>query len=98
VSDTFDPAGSWNLYPIGPITPSTLEDQPSLGVSTDKIVLSWNDFSASSTFAGEETWVIQKSAVLAGQAPSEVQFGPDVQRASLIVAQQESPTATAFLA
>ncbi len=98
VSDTFDPAGSWNLYPIGPTTSSTLEDQPSLGVSTDKIVLSWNDFSTSTSFAGEETWVIQKSAVLAGQAPSEVQFGPDAQRASLIVAQQESPTATAFLA
>ena len=98
VSDTFDPAGFWSRYTIGPTTPSMLEDQPSLGVSTDKIVLSWNDFSNSTTFAGEETWVIQKSAVLAGQAPSEVQFGPDTQRASLVVAQQESPTATAFLA
>ena len=98
VSDSFDPAGAWNLYAIGPITRSTLEDQPTLGVSTDKVVLSWNDFSSSTTFAGEETWVIQKSAVLAGQVPSEVQFGPDLQRASLVVAQQENPTATAFLA
>jgi hypothetical protein len=63
-------------------------------------VLSWNDFTTSTTnpFAGQETWVVQKSAVLSGQAPSEVAFGPDPSRAALTGALQETPTATAFLA
>jgi hypothetical protein len=98
VSDTFDPGDSWTIYTIGPTTSGVLEDQPSLGVSTDKVVLSWTDFSVSNAFLGEETWVVQKSAVLTGQAPSEVAFGPDLNRAALSGAQQETPTATAFLA
>jgi hypothetical protein len=100
VSDSFEPDGSWTVYQVGPTTSGIAEDQPSLGVSTDKVVLSWNDFNTSSTnpFVGAETWVIQKSAVLAGQVPSEVAYGPDLSRASLIGAQQETRTATAFLA
>jgi hypothetical protein len=98
VSDTFDPGGFWTLYQVGPTTSGVLEDQPSLGVSTDKVVLSWTDFSTTNAFLGEETWVVQKSAVLTGQAPSEVAFGPDLNRAALSGAQHETPTATAFLA
>ena len=99
VSETFDPSGTWFVYQISPSTSGVVEDQPSLGLTTDKVVLSWNDFrTGTSTFEGQETWVVQKSDVLGGLAPSEVVYGPDASRFSLIGAQQESPTATAFLA
>ena len=100
VSSTFDPGGVWTVYQVGPPAAGLLEDQPSLGISTDKVVLSWNDFtsSAGNPFAGEETWVVEKSAVLRGQVPSEASFARDLSRLSLIGAQQQTPTATAYLA
>ncbi len=65
-------------------------DQPFLGVTADKVVLSWKDFSGffcPGYFSGQETWVVDKAAVLNG-APAAMQgFGPDPNRFRLVPAQ-----------
>lgn len=47
-----------------------LYDQPKLGMSDDKVVISANDFQGASNlnYMGTQTWVIQKSDLLAGGA------------------------------
>ena len=95
VSTTSDPSLSWLVY-YTPIT--DLPDQPKLGISADKVVISWNDFSGPTTFAGQETQVIQKSDLLAGNASIKVSFGPDATRYALVPAVEQSPTNTEFIA
>ena len=100
VSGTSDPSGSWITY--GLVTSNLLPDQPKLGVSADKVVISWNDFSNPTTFAGEETQVVQKSDLLGSVSPIRaVGFGgpanPDLDRFSLVPAIEESPTNSEFI-
>jgi Abnormal spindle-like microcephaly-assoc'd, ASPM-SPD-2-Hydin len=64
VSSTSDPTGLWTVYSADS-SPDTLHDQPKIGVSADKVVMSWNDFLNASAFAGETTFVWQKSQLLA---------------------------------
>ncbi len=42
VSASSDPRGSWNVYPVGTNYSNQLLDQPKLGVSNDKAVMTWN--------------------------------------------------------
>jgi hypothetical protein len=100
VSTTSDPSGSWLTY--GLATSTLLPDQPKLGVSADKLVISWNDFSGPTTFAGEETQVVQKSDLLSSTSPlRSVGFGgpasPDLHRFSPVPAIEQSPSNTEFL-
>jgi hypothetical protein len=100
VSTTSDPSGSWLTY--GLATSTLLPDQPKLGVSADKLVISWNDFSGPTTFAGEETQVVQKSDLLVTtSAIRSVGFGgpasPDVNRFSPVPAIEQTPTNTEFV-
>jgi Bacterial Ig-like domain (group 1) len=101
VSVTSDPTGAWNNYPLG-VTAGVLHDQPMTGISSDKVVISWNDFSGSSittaTFSGQETWVLQKSDLLAGAAVRNVGFGPDPMRARPVPSQSLTQTTTEWLA
>jgi hypothetical protein len=100
VSVTSDPAGAWNAYQIFGGT-GVLADQPMIGVSSDKVVISWNDFAGSSpataTFSGEETWVLQKSDLVAGLGLHSTAFGPDLARYRVVPAQSLTPTATEWL-
>jgi hypothetical protein len=96
VSTTSDPSGGWLTY--GLATSTLLPDQPKLGVSADKLVISWNDFSGPTTFAGQETQVVQKSDLLGSTSPiRSVAFGPDVNRFSPVPAIEETPTNTEFV-
>jgi hypothetical protein len=96
VSATSDPSGGWLTY--GLATSTLLPDQPKLGVSADKLVISWNDFSGPTTFAGQETQVVQKSDLLGSTSPiRSVAFGPDVNRFSLVPAIEQSPTNSEFI-
>ena len=96
-SMTSDPAGPWNKYPLA-IASGVLHDQPMVGVSSDKVVLSWNDYTSVSTFTGAETWVLEKSDLLAGVAvPRAAAFGPDMTRFRLVPAHSLTPTTTAWL-
>lgn len=97
VSATSDPTGAWNKYPLA-MTTAVLHDQPMIGVSSDKVVISWNDYTGSNTFSGQGTWVLQKSDLVAGVAvPRYFPFGPDTTRYRIVPAQSLSPTSTAWL-
>jgi len=96
ISATSDPSAGWLTY--GLATSTLLPDQPKLGVSADKLVISWNDFSNPTTFAGEETQVIQKSDLLGSISPiRSAGFGPDVNRFSPVPAIEQTATNTGFI-
>lgn len=97
VSQTSDPTGAWNVYTVASNTSQTIYDQPKLGVSNDKVVLSWNDYPRGLLFSGAETWVLQKSDLLNGTAPRASSTGPDKNRFSIVPAQSLTSTSTEYL-
>src|SRR5216683_894055 len=100
VSATSDPTASWKVYLLASGT-GVIGDQPMTGVNTDKVVISWNDFTGASltklTFSGEETWVLQKSDLVSGASLHSSTFGPDLIRFRIVPAQSLAPTATEWL-
>lgn len=97
VSTTSDPTGVWSKYPLA-IATGVLHDQPMMGVSSDKVVISWNDYSSMLGFTGQETWVLEKSDLVAGAAvPRYSTFGPDMTRFRIVPAQSLTPTTTEWL-
>src|SRR5438105_11190612 len=101
VSETSDPTGTWDKYLLT-TGAALVRDQPMTGVDTDKVVISWNDFSGSPpntpTFSGQETYVLQKSDLLAGHGAQVAVFGPDTTRFRVVPALTlTSGTATEWL-
>jgi hypothetical protein len=97
VSATSDPTGTWTKYPLAVAT-AVLHDQPMIGVSTDKVVISWNDYSTTSVFIGQQTWVLQKSDLVGAVAVLRyTTIGPEMTRFRIVPAQSLTPTATAWL-
>jgi hypothetical protein len=95
VSTSSDPTGGWNIYEVA-YGATVIADQPKLGLSSDKVVLSWNDFSGS-TFTGQETWVLQKSDLLSGLAVSSSAFGSDPTRNNVVPVVSQTPTSSEYL-
>jgi hypothetical protein len=97
-SDTPDPGGAWHVYTISHRT-TTLQDQPKLGVTSDKVVMSWNDF-IGINFVGSETVVIQKSDLGTLSLPTIrwMTNGADPSRFNLIPVQGPTLTPTSYLA
>jgi len=89
---TSDPTGNWFIYDVN--DEKILQDQPKLGVSSDKLTMSWNDHGNSGP---EEYIVIQKAGVVAhaGTVPGTI-FGPDSSRLNIVPAVQLSASSTAF--
>ena len=100
-STTSDPTAAWSLYLLTSMT-GVIGDQPMIGVNSDKVVISWNDFTGSSpstaTFSGQETWVLQKSDLISGVSLHTSIIGPDLTRFRIVPAQSLGPTSTAWLA
>ncbi len=97
VSTTSDPTAPWTTHAFGPFS-GVLADQPKLGTSDDKAVLSWNDFRGTQ-FIGQETWVLQKSDLLGGASTvATFVFGPDATRFGVVPVQSLSATTTEYLA
>ena len=96
VSSTSDPAGSWMTYVVTSNTSSVLADQPKLGVNDDKVVLSWNDYPDGLGFGGQETWVVQKSDLLAGVSIRLENFPVDPTRFGIVPVQSLTATSTEF--
>jgi hypothetical protein len=87
VSSGIDPTGTWTVY-AADSTSNVLHDQPKIGVSADKVVMSWNDFLNASAFLGETTYVWQKSQLLAASASVAIAgVVDDGSRNSLVPAQ-----------
>ncbi|HEV8438457.1 MAG TPA: hypothetical protein VGT40_10215 [Methylomirabilota bacterium] len=102
VSISSDPTGGFCRYRVGnPTTESFIQDFPQLGVSDDKVVISYNGFAFNffGTFQGAGYYVINKSD-LTGCAPSLRVFriAPNTSRFTVLPAQSVSSTSTLFLA
>jgi len=39
-----EPGDTWTIYEVRGNTSDTCFDQPKLGISSDKVMLSWNDY------------------------------------------------------
>jgi hypothetical protein len=74
------PRGTWSVY--GVHVQHLLQDQPKLGFSSDKVVISWND----NGDGGPEEYVVLKKAGLVASAASVpgTTWGPDSSRLNLI--------------
>lgn len=97
VSTGIDPSSTW--YQFTADNSSTLtHDQPKIGVSSDKVVISWNDFLQASSFQGQSTWVLQKSQMTAGSSSvNGVALGPDSSRSSPVPAVQLTSNSDEYL-
>jgi hypothetical protein len=96
-SATADPTGSWYLTLIAS-SPGVVTDQPKVGVSTDKVVMSWNGFNNFGTYVGQQTVVLQKSDLLSHATVRSTAFAADLTRSSIVPAVTQSQTTTEFLA
>ena len=96
MSATSDPTGVWAIYTIASNTSGLLYDQPKLGVSDDKIVVSWNTFVGAS-FTGSQTAVIEKSDLLVPTTARTVVTALDVTRFSPVPAQALTSTPVAYV-
>jgi hypothetical protein len=96
VSMTSDPTQTWVQYSAANSSNLT-HDQPKIGVSSDKVVLSWNDFLYGLSFQGQSTWVLQKSQMVAGTPANGVAIGPDSTRQSLVPAVQLTSNSAEYI-
>jgi len=96
VSLTSDPTGSWNVYLFASGT-GVLGDQPMTGISADKVVISWNDFTSPTSFIGQQTFVLQKSDLVSGVAVNFTYFNPDPARFRIVPSLSLTSTSTEWL-
>jgi hypothetical protein len=96
VSKSSDPTAGWTTYQIA-TEPATATDQPKIGVSADKVIISWNDYSAGTTFTGQETWVEQKADLLAGGTVHFFQFFADPTRFDVVPVISMTATSDEYL-
>jgi hypothetical protein len=99
VSASGDPAGIWTIFTLG--TGGKCADQPVIGVSDDKFVVSANDFTSCSRtgrLAGAQFWVLNKGEMVAGVANIDLaSFGPNSTLFSVHPVHSLSSTATEFM-
>ncbi len=98
VSATTDPTGSWLIYFVSTSMSNILPDQPFIGASDDKFVISANDFTCCFTYTGVQFWVLNKAQLLAGAVTVDlVTNTPDPNLFSLHPAQHLSSTSAFYL-
>lgn len=99
VSTNEDPTKMWNVYSIQ--FDGNCPDQPSIGISDDKFVVSANDFTnclSNPVFVGAQYFVIDKNNLIMGVPnPSMQKFGPDGSTFSIFPVQSLDSTSTLFM-
>lgn len=95
-SETSDPLGTWYFYTVSSKT-GIIQDQPKVGFDSNVVALSWNDY-LGATFTGQETWILNKSEVLAGGPVAPSSFGPDATRFDVVPAISLSTASTEYAA
>ncbi len=100
VSTSNDPTVSgWHIYNLTSF--SNCPDQPILGISDDKIVLSSNEFtdncSQTSSFVGAQYAVLNKAQAVAGTSVSSQYSTPDLSRFSIHPVQSLSSTSALYM-
>lgn len=86
-----EPGDQWTIYEVRTNSSNLLFDQPKLGVSDDKVILSWNEYDAKRNFSGADYIVIQKAGLLSrvGSVPAVI-WGPDSSRFQIVPVQSLS--------
>jgi hypothetical protein len=86
-----EPGDQWSVYEVSTNSTNLLFDQPKLGVSDDKVILSWNQYDSKKNFKGADYIVIQKSGLIAraGSVPAVI-WGPDSSRFQIVPVQSLS--------
>jgi len=95
VSATNDPTGTWFVYNISysPFFP----DQPRIGVSDDKFVVSTNDF-IGNFFFGAHYFILDKNQMITGSTITNIQeIGPDNTRFSIVPVRSLSSTLPLYM-
>jgi hypothetical protein len=98
VTATNDPTGAWYIYRViaaqalGSVVSShTLPDQPYIGYSADKFLITANDFTYDATFSaavfdGSQYWILNKAEMLSGcTAPTPCPNGRNIDAATNMV-------------
>ena len=104
VTATNDPTGAWFIYrviancnaqaPYGPCQPAsafTLPDQPYIGYSSDKFLITANDFLfdpsfTTQAFKGAQYWILNKAEMLSGcTAPTSCPQGRNIDAVTNVV-------------
>lgn len=96
VSTTSDPTGTWRIYLV---TGRGDPDQPYIGVSDDKVIVSWNSFRASDgSWLGAEYAALRKADLLNGvNPPGTTLFNPEKDILGAFPVQSHSPTTTQYM-
>ena len=103
VSNTSDPSdliNGWYFYDLGF---TECPDQPKIGISDDKLVISANDFTnhcgdtGIPSFVGTEYQILNKSQLVAASSVSIQGFVPDASSFSITPVQDLSSTETMFM-
>ena len=97
VSTSNDPTSTWTIYNIN--TSPNLPDQPIIGISDDKFILSANDYNSHlSVFLGAQYWVVNKNDLVAiSSSPRITSFGPFLSLESVHPVQSLSSTTTQYM-
>jgi hypothetical protein len=103
VSTSSDPTSTWNTYQLNARNIDT--DQPVIGVSDDKFVVSANDYvnnqcgvAQPGPFLGAQWWVLSKNELVSGQATIDTAtFGPYPSLESVHPVQSMSATTTEYM-
>jgi len=92
------------VQPSSPQQPFICFDQPKLGFSSDKVMISWNDYKTTdcgdepaAKFIGAEYVVIDKANLLANTLQQN-RWGPDSSQFQIVPVQSLSPTTTQYAA
>jgi hypothetical protein len=104
VSATNDPTGTWQLYNL--VLNDFTPDQPLLGISNDKVVVSANDYAALYdanghgvfVYEGAQYWILNKSEMVAGASTIDFDsVGPNPTLESVYPVQSLSSTTTQYM-
>jgi subtilase family serine protease len=99
-SSSSDPTGTWCRYQLGnPTTENFLQDFPQVGVSDDKIVVTYNGFTFNNNnaYLGAGYYVLNKAEVTGCSSAHFVRMAPTLTRVSPMPAQSLSSTSDLFL-
>jgi hypothetical protein len=96
VSDSSDPTLGWSIYGVIGET-AVVMDQPKMGVSSDKVVMTWDDFTSAGVFLGQEAWVLDKADLFTGAGVGTVAFVVDPSRFDVVPVTSMSATSAEYL-
>ncbi len=103
VSTTNNPTGSWFLFELSAASGNgEIPDQPHIGISDDKFVISANDFTPNGQtpihFLGAQIWILNKASLISGFISGVTAGPPNVfLRAGIHPVQSLSPTTTQYM-